>query len=73
MLTSRSLPANAPRCLRTSQPNFRYIASLALLVALVWLSVWVLLPVFQRPLGFAIPVTATSTTTISSRPTIHST
>ncbi|KAI8188336.1 hypothetical protein KHU50_006510 [Colletotrichum sp. SAR 10_65] len=66
-----ALPPHLPA--KLGRPWLRYIASLALLVALVWLSVWVLLPVFQRPLGFAIPVTVTSTTTISSRPTIHST
>ncbi|KAE9569978.1 hypothetical protein CGMCC3_g13919 [Colletotrichum fructicola] len=66
-----ALPPHLPA--KLGRPWLRYIASLVLLVALVWLSVWVLLPVFQRPLGFAIPVTAPSTTTISSRPTIHST
>ncbi|KAJ3939775.1 hypothetical protein N0V92_013954, partial [Colletotrichum tropicale] len=49
-----ALPPHLPA--KLGRPWLRYIASLALPVALVWLSVWVLLPVFQRPLVFAIPI-----------------
>ncbi|KAF4809594.1 hypothetical protein CGCSCA5_v011219 [Colletotrichum siamense] len=49
-----ALPPHLPA--KLGRPWLRYVASLALLVALVCLSVWVLLPVFQRPLVLAIPV-----------------
>ncbi|KAF4897316.1 hypothetical protein CGCVW01_v013744 [Colletotrichum viniferum] len=78
MLTSRSLPANAPRCIRTSQPNSAGHGFATLPRSPSWL------PLSGSPFGSCCPSssarsfspsssTAPSTTTISSRPTIHST